>query len=829
MMKKLIRSIGFICLEIIVIAVCIFMGAYMSSRAQEKSPLTINKIALVNLDEGVSINKIQKYYAMEFIGTLKDNFEMTGLEHARLGLGNNLYAAYIIIPAAFSKNVESINNEPIKSNILFKINPDLDNTVRESVIADITDFNDGLGINMEYVYLDAILKEVHNVQDHSSGILENDKKDVQNILKFTKTGLIADPEYPKRQHMDDNIKELNLADTYNKLQSDLTGLSNSYKAESEKAQAAYDKMIASSSKMDEQLEKLNTGLTAFEGLQLDRDEETNNIKVVKAFADNCNSGFQKWKEDYNQQILDNYNGYIEYEYEEQLSDARGKIVENQKEYMKNHYKVLMRKRASNEVGINFEDKMTDDLYININSLKIDEYMSELCNQLKIIQNKNEGIKDQMQRNINEIRECISNNVAINENNIKALQDLANSLTSYNLDEDSQNDFYDAVKNDICEVAQMIEGKKNDKFMESARIWLCDDLVKYGGVEGDDTESIFLSLGENPEEEDISGVIETYYNPEITLPVPLLHPESVEEDATEENSSKAVIKNTAKEEKDKEEPAENTTETTENNVTGETTENTVEKVPRSKEQQSEIEKKLFQYTDDPEGIDVQSLSYEIEGKIIEPIVSTNCSNITASFHGMETLWANLNTGLSNFSIESYGNQKEKLKLETDIKETVNKIQTAVSEKGKEYTTYLNKANELNNKNLDLWEKSIKKANQDTHANIKKELSSIMENRQKINMENNELLKSVMAVLPYSRLGHLENREIYTYITNPLKYEDLSVQRSMQIQSDQGVDLKDDKIQKIILILLGIGICLAGGVLIMREVKHRNKSLDKQDLL
>ena len=45
------------------------------------------------------------------------------------------------------------------------------------------------------------------------------------------------------------------------------------------------------------LEKLNTGLTAFEGLQLDRDEETNNIKVVKAFADNCNSGFQKWKED----------------------------------------------------------------------------------------------------------------------------------------------------------------------------------------------------------------------------------------------------------------------------------------------------------------------------------------------------------------------------------------------------------------------------------------------------------------------------------------------------------------------------------------------------
>ena len=124
---------------------------------------------------------------------------------------------------------------------------------------------------------------------------------------------------------------------------------------------------------------------------------------------------------------------------------------------------------------------------------------------------------------------------------------------------------------------------------------------------------------------------------------------------------------------------------------------------------------------------------------------------------------------------------------------------------------------------------KERNQDTHANIKKELSSIMENRQKINMENNELLKSVMAVLPYSRLGHLENREIYTYITNPLKYEDLSVQRSMQIQSDQGVDLKDDKIQKIILILLGIGICLAGGVLIMREVKHRNKSLDKQDLL
>lgn len=56
---------------------------------------------------------------------LKDNYYITSLKNAREGTQNGRYATYIIIPADFSNNIESINTKPNKSTIMYSLNDNL--------------------------------------------------------------------------------------------------------------------------------------------------------------------------------------------------------------------------------------------------------------------------------------------------------------------------------------------------------------------------------------------------------------------------------------------------------------------------------------------------------------------------------------------------------------------------------------------------------------------------------------------------------------------------------------------------------------------------------
>ena len=139
-MKKYVKISIFVIMEFLIVIVCVLFGKYLNSAAQKPRMLTIEKIALVNLDEGVKAGDSIKNYGVEFIGSLDGDYEVTGLEQARTGMENGLYAAYIIIPAAFSRNIESINSEPVKSNIVYRINHSLEAATREKVITDITSY-----------------------------------------------------------------------------------------------------------------------------------------------------------------------------------------------------------------------------------------------------------------------------------------------------------------------------------------------------------------------------------------------------------------------------------------------------------------------------------------------------------------------------------------------------------------------------------------------------------------------------------------------------------------------------------------------------------------
>lgn len=155
----------------------------------------LERIAVINLDTGVEKKGEQIYYAAKLIEYPDESYQTTSLEEAKDGMKKDLYGAYIIIPSTFSTAVDSINGTPQKAIFEYQINPHLEGQDRDNMIYELTAFQDSIRNNVSYVFLDAILKEVHNVQDGSMTILANDDSERENLSGVSAEELIQTVEF----------------------------------------------------------------------------------------------------------------------------------------------------------------------------------------------------------------------------------------------------------------------------------------------------------------------------------------------------------------------------------------------------------------------------------------------------------------------------------------------------------------------------------------------------------------------------------------------------------------------------------------------------------
>lgn len=214
-MKREVLSKSTILLMIIVLILSSFYaGTSIENRVQNVTNEKTEIIAVVNLDEG--IDKADKdgnriYYSNELLKYNQTEYEMVSLESARNGVLEGRYAAYIIIPADFSEKIESVNYEPAKAQITYAINPYLDYEVREIVIRKLETLYCDINYDISYLYVSAILKEFHDVQDASDVILKNDQADIEELQSVDSEQLIALFTYPELEYVETEIEELDLS------------------------------------------------------------------------------------------------------------------------------------------------------------------------------------------------------------------------------------------------------------------------------------------------------------------------------------------------------------------------------------------------------------------------------------------------------------------------------------------------------------------------------------------------------------------------------------------------------------------------------------------
>ncbi|MBO5209679.1 MAG: hypothetical protein J6B68_10100 [Lachnospiraceae bacterium] len=238
---KIFKSIMQMLIVGSLLAVTYLWGVYSAKyeQNQEENKSTIMTIAVVNADTGTMVDGEKTFYATELMAYPDTNFESASLMEAKEGVTSGRYAAYILIPENFSTSIVSVNEEPVKSQISYSIHNNLRQDVEIKVVNDIHNFILNLSTNVSYIYVDAILDEMHAVQDDSETIMKNDIEDMESIEAVESADLIEDVEYEPIEVVETEIEYMDLTDDYEALETAVSNIDTTFTTNMETAETEF--------------------------------------------------------------------------------------------------------------------------------------------------------------------------------------------------------------------------------------------------------------------------------------------------------------------------------------------------------------------------------------------------------------------------------------------------------------------------------------------------------------------------------------------------------------------------------------------------------------
>lgn len=310
------------------------IGSTYEKSQKETGKLITDKIAIVNLDEGVMVNEETVNYAGKLLTDLEDNFLFTGLEDARQGYATGIYAGYLVVPATFSESVVSLNDTPIRAEITYAINDQLNGEVKEEVIYDVLGVISELNNRISYMYLYSIMDEFHDAQDKSDVVMNNDLEEKEAINAVQANDLIALVPVTDLSEVDYNVESLDISE-YMSTNAELTGQIgtkyNEYLLESE----------TEHQKLNEEAAALMTEMGNMDGIisgiDLTHDGEGNlvyqmGIDELSALFEAHNTALTEKETEINNNILKIYGDVQTYLYEYNQAKAAYQ-KENENNYL----------------------------------------------------------------------------------------------------------------------------------------------------------------------------------------------------------------------------------------------------------------------------------------------------------------------------------------------------------------------------------------------------------------------------------------------------------------------------------------------------------------
>ena len=726
LIKKIVRTGGAIIFVCVIAIIASIFGEHEANQVEaakalelEEVPIAIKSpIAIVNLDEGLVQNEKKVNYGTDLIKSISEDIKVTGLGDARQGIDNGEYSAYIIVPANFSERVATINEQPTKSMLTYALSKEIDLTEREKVLGGVVNIYNTFSNALSKVYLSSLIKEYHGVQDIANGIMDRDKLDMEKLLAVNGYDLVELIEIPEMETVDKDISALDLSEQYTKNNNTLAAIDSSYET------------------------SLGNGENDYKAI----------LDTLKDVGD--------YEKTTTQKINDT---------KKNISDTTKKVNDN----------------SLTETDVEKQKKTEEDEY----------------NQRKLAITKTLGLLG-----------------THNEDLRKFNQSVLEQSAKYDATEDYYRAFIDQFEDDF--VIDIVENVPNEIDVNGEPVSMDTKIVRYHVL----SEADFDTYRSLIKQEYVSQLMWMIGNAANNLQVKSEEPAEPEEGEPEEGEPEEG----ESEEGEPEEPSEpvEDPEIVEmimaQTILGENLPYDVASyewyveeyiltnceraeslpltatIPQGDIVAPHIDKGDDTYYEVPQ-VDADTMTATVTGDLDKLVVKAKegankrnnayatlfaghqsgvntinqkVADIEMAYGDEGTLQAQSNKELSAFNMASYIDDTALTQHKEDLKSNNEDISQRVSDNTEKYETYTTNVYDATSNNVEALKQNISDGQEKSKQKLEEGLAEAKDSRETSNQSNSDNLKTFSSRLAYTRLGELENREVYDFIAEPILLDNQS---------------------------------------------------------
>ncbi|HAX53403.1 hypothetical protein [Muricomes intestini] len=263
-------------------------------------------VAVVNLDNGVEQNGSNINYAASLIQFPNNDFSYTSLEEARTGITSGTYAAYVIIPSAFSANIQSLNTTMTKSGITYELNQNLPEEDKLAALKQLNSFIQGMSDHVSILYMSGVMKEFHGAQDSALTVMANDKEDVDAISVISPHDLEKYVRFPQLAQPDMKVSALDIQGYITQNGELLERIRSEYEYVEEKGEEDKKELTAQGSAVSELFATTNDEIQNFD---VTKGKDGNNVydkglNTVESTLQDYNEGIEESKNNIQKDVGD---------------------------------------------------------------------------------------------------------------------------------------------------------------------------------------------------------------------------------------------------------------------------------------------------------------------------------------------------------------------------------------------------------------------------------------------------------------------------------------------------------------------------------------------
>ncbi len=799
-------------------------------------------IAIVNLDEGLNQGGNIINYGNSLVSALDRDVRVTGLQDARNGIENGTYSAYVVIPTTFSKNIMTINEKPMSSEITYAIAAGLEGQNRDETIGGVYSIYNSFCNDITQIYTATILDEYHNAQDVANTIMANDTKDMNTLLEIQGYNLVEITTIPELKQVENKVTDLDLSAYMGMYEEQIATIQNLYSEYSNGVQTRLSALL--------DLANVVNSST----IQWDSEEELENQdgqtgisnemnKIVVAHSDYVT------EKNLTDELLTQAQINEFAEYDNNIENMKEKISAYDTELATYIESELMRYKyletSYNNIIECLEDFKSKDevkeseIDLDGSKISVNEYTYEFYTKEQF--NK---YKQECDTNANA---TIGNSIKEYENSVKSR--LIDVLTDM---EDSVKDNYNAsILGTYGSVEECVEAILEGSWsgvggtpIEPPTENPTEEPTELPTEEPtqeptespteepteEPTEAPTEEPTESPTEEPTEAPTEEPTEAPTEAPIEISTEEPTEEptevpiepltNAVAEVSNSSMlngaglpVKTSAESptEEPTESPTEEPTESPTEAPTEEPTETPTE-APTEEPTETPTEPSIEPGTSLTKGNEMEPAKFKVT--VFEDIIEFNMNNkpllnseelvddlvesaksrstektdiiktelgyvesVLKQYERAESFYLDLKTGLNEWADNSTTViQAEKVpQVQSNLSvmsSTTSRIVSAVKIHDTEYKTYTTEVYSLTEKNISTLKEYIVQSQQLSEAKVLEGLDIAKQSREMNNQINISLLKNLTTRLPYTRLGNVENREVYTFMARPITLFDIS---------------------------------------------------------